>query len=206
MARELYLIRHGQTAYNAQRRFQGQVDVPLDATGLDQARAVAHHLKDVGVTRIFSSDLTRAHDTAKELANVTGLSVTLDAGLREIRVGEWEGYTRDEILVKWPEELRLWSTGADVTPPGGESRRDSNLRVRDAVLRLMEQCNTEDVVAMFAHGAVIRGATELLMGLDQVSTTGPASKLGTLDNCQYVHFGIRDDVWMLRAFAGGAQV
>lgn len=201
MARELYLIRHGRTAYNLEGRFQGQIDIPLDETGERQAHALAVTLQDKGITRIFASDLTRARSTAQALANATGLSVSLDQGLREISVGDWEGFTRDEISVKWPDLLAKWKNGDEVRPPGGESRLESSQRVHDSVMRLLDTCDDTDVVAMVAHGAVIRGTTELMMGLNN---TGVTARLGVLDNCEYVHFERRRDSWMLRRFAGGA--
>ncbi|MCK2125067.1 histidine phosphatase family protein, partial [Pseudomonas sp. PNPG3] len=70
------------------------------------------------ITRIFASDLARARSTAQALATATGLQVTLDEGLREISVGEWEGFTRDEIEQKWPDLLAKWKSGAEVRPPG----------------------------------------------------------------------------------------
>lgn len=201
MARELYLIRHGRTAFNKEGRFQGQIDIPLDETGEQQAHAIAITLQNCGITRIFASDLTRARSTAQALATATGLQVTLDEGLREISVGEWEGFTRDEIEQKWPGLLAKWKSGVEVRPPGGESRLESSQRVYDSVHRLLDTCDDTDVVAMVAHGAVIRGATELMMGLS--SETNHA-RLGVLDNCEYVHFVKRNDAWMLRRFAGGA--
>lgn len=205
MVQELYLIRHGQTEYNAQQRFQGQIDVPLDATGETQAIAIAKYLKNRGFTRIFASDLRRARQTAEAISSETQVPVEVDAGLREIQVGEWEGYTRAEIHERWPELLAKWATGQEVRPPGGESRMESSTRVYEAILRLVGTCGEDDVVAMVAHGAVIRGATELMMGLNTIEQPTLA-KLGTLNNCEYVHFIRRGHTWMLRMFAGGVPV
>ena len=78
---------------------------------------------------------------------------------------------------------------------------ESSQRVYDSVHRLLDTCVDADVVAMVAHGAVIRGATELMMGL---SSETSLARLGVLDNCEYVHFVKRSNAWMLRRFAGGA--
>ena len=88
---DLILWRHGQTDYNSQGRIQGQVDVPLNETGRDQARRAAEDIAALGPTRIVSSPLIRARDTAEALASLTGLSVEIDEGLAEKSFGDWEG-------------------------------------------------------------------------------------------------------------------
>jgi hypothetical protein len=110
----LVLWRHGQTTWNAERRFQGQSDIPLDQTGLTQAERAARLLAGLRPDLIVSSDLIRASATAAPLARLTGLEVTLDKDLRERHGGGWEGLTDGEIRAQYPVEHATW------TPPDGE--------------------------------------------------------------------------------------
>ncbi|WP_029088790.1 histidine phosphatase family protein [Brevibacterium album] len=202
MVRSLILLRHGRTAYNASGRFQGQIDVPLDSLGLAQAKAAGAHLAQTQeITRIVSSDLTRARQTAEALGGATGLGVELDPQLREITVGEWEGLTREEVGRTWPTELQDWFDGVDMRPPGGESRIESAQRVHRAVERLVEETPEEATLALVAHGAVIRGATELLLGFDPRAT----GALGVLTNATYALLTPGRHGWVLRQWGGGTE-
>ncbi|MGO8887330.1 MAG: histidine phosphatase family protein, partial [Streptosporangiaceae bacterium] len=104
----LVLWRHGQTAFNAERRFQGQTDVPLNAEGRKQARQAARHLAAMKPDAIFSSDLSRASATAAALARLTGLPVQLEKDLRERSGGLWEGLTDSEIREQYPDAYGQW--------------------------------------------------------------------------------------------------
>src|SRR4029077_10940659 len=110
----LVLWRHGQTIWNAERRFQGQSDIPLDETGQAQAERAARLLAALRPDLIVSSDLSRAAGTAAALSRLTGLEVTLDKDLRERSGGSWEGLTDTEIRSRYPVEHGSW------TPPRGE--------------------------------------------------------------------------------------
>ena len=111
----LVLWRHGQTTYNAEHRFQGQRDVPLNAVGRAQAQRAARHLARLEPAQIWSSDLMRASTTAGYLAKLTGLDVQHDKDLRERHGGAWEGLTTEEIREQYPDDLAAWQ------PPGGET-------------------------------------------------------------------------------------
>src|ERR1700683_5436157 len=110
----LVLWRHGQTTWNAERRFQGQSDIPLDQTGLAQAERAARLLAGLRPDLIVSSDLVRASGTAAPLARLTGLDVILDKDLRERHGGVWEGLSDTEIRARYPAEHAVWA------PPEGE--------------------------------------------------------------------------------------
>lgn len=103
---EILLARHGETDWNLERRVQGHTDRPLNATGLEQARALANQLASEPFAAVYASDLVRARDTAKIVAEVHGLDVKLDSGLREKNFGSWEGLTDVEILGRFPEAVR----------------------------------------------------------------------------------------------------
>lgn len=202
MVSSLILLRHGRTEFNATGRFQGQLDVSLDPLGTAQAAAAAAHLASAHpISRIVSSDLSRARQTAEALAGATGIGIELDQQLREITVGEWEGLTRDQVGQQWPQELQDWLDGIDMRPPGGESRTESALRMRTAVEDQVSRTAEDGVLAIVAHGAVIRGATELLLGLDGSSR----GALGVLTNATYARLTPGRHGWVLRQWGGGSE-
>ena len=99
----LLLARHGETEWNREGRWQGHADVALNDRGREQARELAHWMRDEPIDVIYSSDLKRAHETALIIAEQKRLPVTTDAGLREIDVGRWSGLTPDEIARCFPD-------------------------------------------------------------------------------------------------------
>ena len=116
------MLRHGRTAWNAERRFQGQADPPLDEVGRVQAYEVASLITALRPELIISSDLQRATQTAAPIAQLAGLEVVIDKRLRERSLGHWEGLTRDEVEQRFPDEFLDWAAGRDVSRRGGESR------------------------------------------------------------------------------------
>ena len=126
----LVLWRHGQTVWNAEQRFQGQSDIPLDETGRAQADRAARLLAGLRPDLIVSSDLSRAASTAAALARLTGLEVTLDKDLRERHGGCWEGLTDTEIRGRYPAEHASWN------PPDGEPSPVVAERVAGALHRV----------------------------------------------------------------------
>lgn len=167
-ADRLLLWRHGRTAYNQQDRFQGHTDVPLDGIGLAQARVAARALAAMvtghGPLRVVSSDLRRAAQTAAELSRVLELGVEEDTALREVDAGEWEGLTRPEIADRWAADLDAWHRGEDVRVGGAERRSDASRRTFESIVwRVAEQDGGTLVVV--SHGAVLRGATTMLLEL-----------------------------------------
>lgn len=193
MTRTVIFWRHGQTDYNVERRFQGQSDIPLNEVGRTQAAQAASYLSELRPGSIVSSDLSRAADTADELASLLNVDVTRDERLRETAFGQWEGRTRDEIRGSWPHELEQWLSGADMNPPGGESRSESGRRVASAITDIVDHSEAE-TIAIVAHGAVLRAAAELLLGMD-----GPG-RLAVLGNCGHGEFGFTGSNWVLRSW------
>ena len=201
MVASLILLRHGQTDYNAEGRFQGQADIPLNELGRSQARAAAEALAGSGIDRIVSSDLARAYETAQALAARTGAGLEADPLLREISVGEWQGRTRSEIAEIWPDQLAAWQSGVDMRPPGGESRRESSARVVAAIREIVAGAGAEETLAVVAHGAVLRGAAEELLGLGREG----AGYLGVMANCGYGVLTPRRDTWVLRSWGASSD-
>nr|WP_269204470.1 histidine phosphatase family protein [Motilibacter deserti] len=174
--------RHGRTVWNAQLRFQGQTDVPLDEVGVDQARRAARMLASLQPALIVASDLQRAADTAAALAAVTGLEVTTDPGLRETNAGVWQGLTATEIAERFPDEWAAWHRGeADVRPGGGESRLEVAARAVEALDKAVAHVGPGETVVAVTHGGAARTALARLIGLPQEVW----GSLGGLSNCNW---------------------
>jgi broad specificity phosphatase PhoE len=119
---EMWLVRHGQTDWNLSGRFQGQTDIPLNETGLNQARSFASSLKNARFDAIFSSDLQRAAKTASFAADVLQIPVQTDQRLREICQGEWEGLSLKEVLEQYHVDPRINNNQPETAhAPGGET-------------------------------------------------------------------------------------
>ena len=151
----ILLLRHGQSTWNAERRWQGWADPPLSEHGREQARGAAAALTGKGLEVVASSDLARARETADIIAAAIGAAeVIVEEGLRERNVGEWSGLTDVEIHARWPGMLDAWRAGELAVLPGGEG--DINVRVVAGLDRLWDLSAGRAVVAV-THGGVIRG-------------------------------------------------
>jgi probable phosphoglycerate mutase len=180
------LWRHGQTAFNAERRFQGQTDIPLNAIGLEQAAIAARYLAALCPAAIFSSDLGRATQTASALARLTGLSVKLDEDLRERHGGEWEGLTDAEIRERFPDAYASW------VPPGGESATQVADRASAALERIADSMSGGTLAVVVGHGANLGMGLARLLGIpDGVRVLGP------FGNCRWSVAGRRLGRWRL---------
>lgn len=174
-AAQVVLWRHGQTTYNAEARWQGQLDVPLDDVGAAQAVAAAAALADRRPTRIVSSDLQRAASTAAALAEVTGVAVEHDPALREVHAGRWEGLVRADIEERWPDDFAAWQRGDDLAMGGGERRSEVGERAAAAIGRHAASCADDDVLVVASHGMALRMALLGLLGIpaDRWTALGP---------------------------------
>ena len=152
MAR-LLLIRHGQSAWNAEGRWQGWADPPLSDIGEAQAQAAAERLREASLTAVVSSDLQRARRTAELIAERLDLPL-LDPvpELRERDIGDWSGLTTVEIEQGWPGWLALWRAGELERPPEGEAHDELAARVIGALERLAQQ---DGCILVVTHGGVI---------------------------------------------------
>ncbi len=151
----LILVRHGETTYNAQRRFTGQSDVPLNSLGMRQTAALADYLASECLDVIVTSDLDRTRITAQAIARYHRLPILEDIDLREMALGEWEGYTYDEVLAKDAKLAAQWRADpATFAPPGGETV--AQLRDRCATsLRRWQTQYPEASVLWVTHGGLI---------------------------------------------------
>jgi len=143
----LTLVRHGQTTSNAMDTWQGQGESSLSVLGRKQAELLAERLAHVHFDRIVASDLSRAQQTADAL----GRPYTCDPAFREINLGRWEGLTRDEVRLRFPDEAAALKRGDPISIGGGESWGDVERRALAAVAALRQ----EQDVLVIAHGGVI---------------------------------------------------
>jgi probable phosphoglycerate mutase len=151
----LCIVRHGETAWNAEGRVQGQLDVPLSETGLAQARAVAAVLAGESFSAIYASDLTRVRQTAQPIAARLGLEVRLDARLRERHYGDFQGMTYAEAKVRIPEGYARFKTkDLEYDFGSGESLARFNERSLAAIFSLLEKHPGENLL-VFTHGGVL---------------------------------------------------
>jgi probable phosphoglycerate mutase len=155
-ATRILAIRHGETDWNVDTRIQGHLDVPLNETGQWQAQRLARALaaQDT-IHAIYSSDLLRAHDTARAIADATGTPLSTHPGLRERGFGIFEGKTYVEIECTWPEESVRWrQREPHWAPPGGESL----LQVRERITRTLHELATRhagEQIVLVAHGGIM---------------------------------------------------
>jgi broad specificity phosphatase PhoE len=154
--KRILLIRHGQTDWNIEGRWQGHFDVTLNDEGRAQARTLADYLRDHPITAVYSSDLVRAHETAARVAEAHGLSVQDDPRWRELHLGVFQGLTTTEINSKYPEEMRRTREEyLDYVIPTGESRRAMQKRAYAAFREIVEREAGPEIVVV-SHGGTIR--------------------------------------------------
>ena len=183
---KLVLWRHGQTTYNAERRFQGQIDVPLNSAGLKQAAEAAPYLAALRPDAIFSSDLSRASTTASFVSRLTGLPVHLDKDLRERGGGSWEGLNAAEIRARFPEEYAAWA------PPDGEAAEAVADRAEVAMRRIADSLPGGGLAIVVGHGGCLGFGAARLLGIpDELRALGP------FGNCRWSVLSRRLGKWRL---------
>lgn len=151
----IVLIRHGETDWNVVRRLQGHTDIPLNATGQQQAQQAAIALADTPLAALYSSDLLRAQATADAIAAPHGLAVQLVPALRERHYGVFEGLCSDAIAAQHPAAFAAWQTrDAMYVIPGGESLSDLYRRVCAAFSQIVAH-HAGQTIGLVAHGGVL---------------------------------------------------
>ncbi|MBM6699869.1 histidine phosphatase family protein [Bifidobacterium pullorum subsp. saeculare] len=178
--RSIVLVRHGRTAYNAQHRLQGQVDIPLDEVGRWQVERTGAALRDLYVRRrpqvserlVVSSDLGRARATAHAFADPLGLEVHADARVRERSFGDWEGMSVDELAERYPEDYRSWSEqlGGELRY-GAEPKADVGRRGVAAIEDWAFRAGDDTDLFLFSHGAWIAQTLQWLLGIGRADPT-----------------------------------
>ena len=153
---EILFIRHGVTDWNQARRFQGQIDIELNDEGRLQAQRTGRRLASMPIAAVYSSDLSRARQTAEPIARALGLELRLEPGLRERSYGMFEGRTHDDLSRDHPEAYSRWRARdpAFELPGGGESLLALRERVREQMMRLVGR-HAGEMVAAVTHGGVL---------------------------------------------------
>ncbi|WP_079038503.1 histidine phosphatase family protein [Streptomyces sp. NBRC 110028] len=198
--RRIVLWRHGQTAWNIERRFQGSLDVELTDTGVAQAHRAARLLAGLRPDAIIASDLKRVMATAAELSAVTGLTVDHHAGLRETYAGEWQGLTHEEIIERFGEQYAAWKRGEPVRRGGGELESEVADRAAPVVLEAAEKLPDGGTLVVVSHGGTIRTTIGRLLGLEPHTWEA----LGGLSNCCWSVLGEGARGWRLLEHNAGS--
>jgi broad specificity phosphatase PhoE len=173
---ELICVRHGRTAWNAARRFQGQTDIPLDNEGLAQAQALAAHLRDERFDVAVASDLVRARTTAETILAGRTLALELSPEFREMHFGLWEGLTWPEIVTRWPElDLAGEKVPMHYTAEGGESWDALCARVDAALRATTARMGANDRALIVSHAGVMHGVVRSLTSVPRPGDTAPAA-------------------------------
>jgi probable phosphoglycerate mutase len=193
MSLKLVLMRHAETDWNRERRYQGWHDTPLSEAGRVQAEAAGRLLADQRLTAVWSSPLLRARETATAVATPQGLAVRVDDAFGEMRFGEWEGFTVDEVRARFPDLHRAWlETPDQVAPPGAETLAEVRARAIKG-LEALRGAHDGQTVCLVTHGITSRILLleALGLGLDRlwslhVSLTG-ISELEFRDDWAVIH-------------------
>ena len=154
---QLFLARHGETAWNLERRWQGHTDIPLSARGREQAAALAARLHGRGIGHVRSSDLKRARETAEIVAAALGIpEVGIDPRLRERSFGAFEGLTAEECAARYPDIWTQYQEDRRVMPPGAEPHDEVVRRLTRAVEEALALPTNGESVLLVGHGGSIR--------------------------------------------------
>jgi broad specificity phosphatase PhoE len=169
----VYLARHGESDWNVERRWQGHADRPLTERGREQAARLAERLADVELDAIYASDLRRAWETAEAVARSRGIEVVRLPELREVDVGSWCGFTRDECAELYPDAFARWQAGGSGWD-NGESYEDMGERIVAAIRRLAVE-HAGGTILVVSHGGPIRAVHAHALGVDIAThrRTGP---------------------------------
>ncbi|MDQ3929586.1 MAG: histidine phosphatase family protein [Chloroflexota bacterium] len=168
----VYLVRHAETAWNLERRFQGQLDVPLSDKGLEQSATVANWLASqcIKFSALYTSDLQRAYKTAQAIGKRLGLVPQPVHVLREIHAGDWQGLLTTEIEERYPGQLARWHREAnEFRLPGGETVPEVRTRIHGWYKQATE-AHKGQAILVVTHGMAIRSLLSALCGWDVTDT------------------------------------
>ena len=186
----LVVLRHGQTDLNATGRFQGQADIPLNATGVAQAESARRRLAGIRFDAVYSSPLSRALDTARLIR--PDADIATDPRLMEIDVGSWSGRTWDEVKAEMPDYERNYANGVDFRrSPTGETLAEVVARGLPAAIEIAER-HPGGLVLVVAHGLLLNRVIHALLGLE-------GRVLGGLGNAHHSELLFTHGAWRLQA-------
>ena len=179
----IILIRHGETNWNKEGRFQGQIDIPLNEKGKEQASKASQYLEEIEFTKAFSSSMKRPYETAKIILKNNNIQIEKIESLVEISHGLWEGKLEEEIKQTWPEMLKNWHEKPEsVTMPEGESIKQVSDRAISAWNHICNSQQENDTTLLVAHDAVNKTLLCHILGLSY------------------------SDIWMIKQGNGGITV
>ena len=179
----IILVRHGETNWNKEGRFQGQIDIPLNEKGKDQASKASKYLEEIKFTKAFSSSMKRPYETAKIILKNKNIKIEKIQSLVEISHGLWEGKLEEEIKLSWPEMLKDWHEKPEsVTMPNGESIKQVSDRTISAWNQICNSQQENDTTLLVAHDAVNKTLICHILGLSY------------------------SDIWMIKQGNGGITV
>ena len=162
---KLYIIRHGQTAWNKEEVFRGTKDIPLNEVGLKEAAALGNYLKPVSFDALYTSPLSRAVQTARAVGKMAGLEPVVEPNLIDLNFGAWQGVAHEDVKKKFPDLYETWITAPNQARfPEGESLNDVLKRVETLVSTLLEK-HPDGTVAVFSHRVVCKVLLCHLLGL-----------------------------------------
>ena len=201
--RRLVIWRHGETAHNVGGIWQGQLDTELSQRGLDQARESALALTGLAPTRIVSSDLRRAAQTAMALGEATGLPVSYDGRLREIHVGTWQGMSQGDVAEQYPEAVAALARGEDIVRGDhGESVAHVEERALAAATDLLADLAEDGTLVIATHGVTGRTLVAALIGLPQRQAW---LSMGGLRNCHWAELAEHRTGWRMVSWNVGVS-
>lgn len=182
-ASRVLLLRHGRTSWNATARFQGQVDIPLDELGQEQARLSARVLAEEPIDLIWSSDLSRAHQTAQAVADLLAMPIRTDRAFREIHVGSWEGMTLEDLRTVEPEAAARYVQDVDVRrSETGETTVEVGERVAARLRQVITEAADDSTLLIGTHGLAAKTGALTFLGV-------PATlwdRFESLSNCHWI--------------------
>ncbi len=192
----ILLVRHGETVWNQENRWQGQADVPLSDNGRDQSWRLARRLREEKQTvqAIYTSDLMRAVETAAIVGETFGIPPTIESGWREMNIGTWSGLRTAEVIAQNPEEWERLRAGEDLPRGGGETFAHFQARLVQAAQDLVHKHAGEQVLVV-SHGGAVRAFLLYCRGLDmsqfrridKIGNTGLSKVTLTTDGKAIIH-------------------
>ena len=201
MSTRLCIVRHGETAWNAEHRVQGQLDIPLNEIGLRQAQAVGLALGQERFDAIYSSDLVRARQTAAPIANLLSMNLLIEQDLRERHYGIFERLTYAEVRTKYPEDYaRFEARDPQYAFRTGESLQDFSVRSIAIVSKIVKE-NEGKSVLVFTHGGVLDKLYRHITGLPL-----SAERNFGIPNAGLNRIEITADGWRIRSWADIAHL
>lgn len=164
--KKIYLVRHGESQWNILKRMQGQNDIPLTQNGIIQANLIGNRLINEKIDKIYSSDLSRALNTAKIIGEKLNISVTPMKEFREIKFGPWEGINNEKILEDYYDEFIIWQTEPEkLKLKGAESIKEVQLRAMKGINKIINDEKYENILIV-SHGVTLK---TIILGLLDMS-------------------------------------